>query len=156
MVTNNRSDLSMRRLNRIAFVVCAIFTGACGGGSKSPTSPTPQYVQVGGVWSVTTTVTATSGGECFAAAFQSLIGTTDRGTMQISQNGSSLSATFTSDSDGSSCSYQGTAGVSVVALNTTSCTASDIIGATCPSGARRDIRLQTGVTLNSRFSATRR
>ena len=67
------------------------------------------------------------------------------GTIQVIQSGSSLTARFTDSSTGGSCDYLGTAGVSTVALNTSSCTASDLIGATCPgSTARRDIPLQTG------------
>lgn len=64
--------------------------------------------------------------------------------MQVSQTGSSLTATFTSNTDGSSNAYQGTAGASSIALNETSCSACNIVGATCSTGARRDFRLQTG------------
>lgn len=134
----------MQRL--VGIVTAAFFLASCGGGSSSgPTAPTPTTVQVAGVWSVTETITSMSGGECFAAVFQSLVGTVSRGTMQVSQSGASLTATFTYDSSGASCSYQGTAGASSIALNLVSCTASDILGATCPnSTARRDLRVQTG------------
>ena len=116
-------------------------TWACGG---SPTSPSSQVAQVGGVWGVTSRVTSVTGGECLASIFQLLVGAADTGTMQITQSGSSLTAISTSDSDGSSTSYTGTAGASSVALNETSCSACNLIGATCPSGAQRDYRLQTG------------
>jgi hypothetical protein len=132
----------MRR--RIVIALNLLFLVGCSG-SDSPTKPTPTTAQVAGVWSVTETVTSVNGGECFAAIFQSTVGSASRGTMQVSQSGASLTATFTSDSTGGSCSYQGTAGSSSIALNLVSCTASDAIGATCPnSTARRDVRLQTG------------
>jgi hypothetical protein len=128
----------------ILVLALALSVASCGG-SKSPTAPTqPQTVQVGGVWTVTQSLTGVTGGECFATLFQGSIGSTARGTMQITQAGSSLTATFTSDANGSSCTYQGTAGASSMALNLVSCTASDILGATCPnSTARRDIRILT-------------
>jgi hypothetical protein len=117
-------------------------TFGCGG--DSATGPTPTTAQVGGVWTFSSTLTSVSGGECFASTFQSLVGTRGTGTAQIQQSGPSVTATVTDDSAGSSCSYTGTAGSNSVALNVNSCTASDLIGATCPNGALRNIRLQTG------------
>lgn len=133
-------------MKRIAVIILSLLLfPACGGGDSSPTSPSSsQVAQVGGVWNVTTTYTSVTGGECLAPALQTAIGTTDRGTMQITQSGSSLTATFTSNSSGGSSSYQGTAGASSIALNALSCTACNLIGATCSNGARRDFRLQTG------------
>lgn len=123
-----------------AFVL-GMCVSACGG---SDTSPSPQVAQVSGVWNVTSTITSVTGGDCLAAAFQTIVGSVGRGTMQVSQSGSSLTATFTSSADGSSNSYQGTAGASSIALNETSCSACNIIGATCSTGVRRDFKLQTG------------
>lgn len=119
-----------------------------GCGSDSPTAPSAQQpqqpAQVSGLWAFTGTVTSVSGGECFATAFQALIGERSSGTIQIQQTGASLTATVTDNGTGGSCTYSGTAGATSVALNTTSCTASDAIGARCPNGALRDVRLQTG------------
>jgi hypothetical protein len=76
--------------------------------------------------------------------FQTIVGQQDRQTLSINQSGSNLTATATSQSDGSSCTYTGTAGASSLTLNITSCTASDLIGLTCSNGSRRDLHLQTG------------
>ena len=129
----------MRQLLLIALLM---FAAACGGNNK--TAPTPITVQIGGVWGVTFRTTSIAGGECFATAVQGAIGSEDRGTIQISQTGSALSATYTSDGNGGAYGYSGTAGTASAALNLESCTACNIIGATCPNGARRDFRLLTG------------
>ena len=74
-------------------------TAACGDGNSSPTAPTPttptpppapQIVQVAGVWGYTVTLTGVTGGGCLGAALIPLIGTTSTGTMQVTQQGSSL------------------------------------------------------------------
>lgn len=131
-----------RLLLSITLFCLPILGNGCGG--KSPSSPSSRTVQVGGVWAVTSTLTSVTGGECLSAGFQSIVGAVDTGTMQISQVDSSLTATFTSNISGGSSSYQGTAGASSIALNETGCSACNLIGATCPNGARRDFRLQTG------------
>ena len=139
-----RKGLAMIRRGLFVFAL-GLSLPSCGGSKGSPTAPTPSIAQVAGVWSVVNTVSAVTGGECFAALFQTTIGGVTRGTMQVTQSGASVTATFTSDSTGASCSYQGTAGGSSIALNLVSCTASDIFAAFCPnSTARRDVRLQTG------------
>lgn len=122
-------------MNRAVLAV-ALIALACGG---SPTGPSP--VQVGGVWNFTSRITTVTGGECFATSLQGGVGATDVGTIQITQSGSSLSAVVTSNGTGTGCSYSGTAGGNSISLNASSCQASDTIGAVCPSGARRDIRL---------------
>lgn len=133
-----------KALHTSALAVALAFTISCGGGNGSPTGPAA-IAQVAGVWSLSTTVTGVSGGECFAPVFQTLVGSRGTGTIQIQQSGSSLTATSTDDASGSSCTYSGTAGANSVAVNTTSCTASDVLGASCPNGAGlRNIRLQTG------------
>jgi hypothetical protein len=77
--------------------------------------------------------------------------------VQISQTGASLTARATDDATGGSCDYVGTAGANTFALNVSSCTASDILGATCPNGTRRDLKLQTSgynATLSGNGRAT--
>jgi hypothetical protein len=141
----------MRMFKRGCVLLLVILATACSG-SDSPTAPS--IAQVGGVWDVTLTLTAVTGGDCLAAALQSIVGTVDRGTMQVSQTGSSLTATFTSSSDGGSTSFQGTAGASSIALNETGCSACNLIGVTCPNGTRRDFKLQTG-GINATVSGNR-
>jgi hypothetical protein len=128
---------------RRVVLTLALLVAGCGG-SSSPTSPTPQVVQVAGLRRITETLTSVSGGECFASTFQGLVGTSGEATLQVTQSGSSLQARATDNATGASCDYVGTAGAASFALNTSACTASDVIGAACANGARRDIRLQTG------------
>ena len=139
------------RIHRVIAVLALCITAACGGGNSSPTSPTPiptptptptpepQIVQVAGVWSYTATLTGVTGGGCLGAIFLSQIGTTDTGTIQITQQGSSLEAIATLDSDGTSTRYTGTAGSSLVALNAVFADVGSITGFVCPTGERRDI-----------------
>ena len=135
----------MNCLKVYCVLAAAMAALASGCGDNSPSSPTPSTAQVAGVWNLTSTVTSVSGGECFGPPFQTLVGQRGAGTAQIQQTGASLTATVTDDSTGGSCSHSGTAGASSLALNTTSCTASDALGARCPgSGLVRNIRLQTG------------
>lgn len=142
--------LTRRHLNRktptrphvIAFGVALLAIGC--GGESGPTAPSaPQIAQVGGVWAYRDTATSVSGGECVGAALQGAVGSVSTGTIQITQTGSSLTATATDDSTGSNCSYTGTAGSNSMALNGTFCSIASITGIVCANGARRDIRIQT-------------
>ena len=59
----------MGRIRQHVIVVLALcITAACGGGSSSPTAPTPapQIVQVAGLWGYTATLTGSTGGGCLA------------------------------------------------------------------------------------------
>jgi hypothetical protein len=147
----------MRKSGRtwlLASVIIAFAVGCGGGGSPAGPSAT---TQVAGLWTFAETYASATGGECFAANFQTLVGQTGTGTVQMSQSGASLTARATDDVTGGSCDYTGTAGANTLALNVVSCTASDVLGATCPNGARRDLKLLTGgynATLTSNTRAT--
>ena len=122
-------------------IAMALVAFACGG----PTTPSlPAIAQVAGIWNATARITAVSGGECLGSLLQSAIGTTDQFSAAITQNGSSLNATVTSKSSGSSCGYTGTAGSNSIVLNVSSCQSSDLFGVRCANGALRDMRLQAG------------
>ena len=95
------------RIQHIIVGLALCITAACGGGNSSPTAPTPttptpppapQIVQVAGLWGYTATLTDSTGGGCLSEFFRSQIGTTDTGTVQVMQQGSSLEAIVTSDS----------------------------------------------------------
>lgn len=129
-------------------IVVAFVVVGCSG-NNSPT--VPASAQVAGLWSGTITITGITGGECVGGLLQRSLGQQERETLSVTQNGATLTATSTSQSSGSSCSYTGTAGASSVVLNVTSCTASDLLGITCANGARRDMRLQTAA-LNATVS----
>lgn len=129
----------------------ALLTVSCG---SSPTAPAPPViVQAAGVWRGTATTTAVTGGECFAPTFQALIGTAGPISIAVTQSGATLNATLTNIALGATCVYTGTAGASAVTLAWTSCSASNAIGAQCPSGLKRDILLQTN-SINATISGT--
>ena len=134
-----------REIMRIQHIIVGLalcITAACGGGSSSPTAPTPaptpppapQIVQVAGLWGYTATLTGSTGGGCLSEFFQSQIGATDTGTVQVTQQGSSLEALVTSDSTGTSTRYAGTAGSSSVALTAVAGDVGGFTGIECPSG----------------------
>ena len=133
------------RIQHIIVGLALYITAACGGGNSSPTAPTPppapQIVQVAGVWGYTVTLTGVTGGGCLGAALIPLIGTTSTGTMQVTQQGSSLEAIATLDSDGTATRYTGTAGSSSIALNAVFWDVGSITGLFCLSGEGRDIHL---------------
>ena len=117
----------------------------CGGDSTSPTSPTapstPTIAQVAGVWTGTATLTSVTGGECVGTVLQSAVGSADSFTAAVTQTGSTLSATITSQSSGLSCSYSGTAGSNTVTLNLTTCQVDTLLDVQCAGGVLRDMQL---------------
>ena len=127
---------------RAILIVAALCFSACG--DDGPTGPTGQeVVDVAGVWTYTSTLSNVSGGECVGAALATILGTTDSGTMSVNQAGATLSATTRSNSSGSSCTYQGTAGRSTIALSWLTCDAANLTGFRCANGAIRNVSLVT-------------
>ena len=129
--------------NKLGLAMLLVATASCG--DDSPTAPST--VQVGGVWRGTERITAVSGGECFGT-FQSMIaaGFPVREfptSMSITQNGANLDVTATSE-EGGNATYSGSAGQSTVVLTWVSCAACNLVGATCPNGAQRDVIKQSG------------
>lgn len=126
----------------IVVLVCLL--PAC---SDSPTSPSPPpaptVVQVGGVWSYSATLNSVSGGECVGELQQSAVGGVERGSLQITQTGSALTATSTSDVSGATCNFTGTAGAGSLALNGSFCSLGSLTGIRCSNGSVRDMRIQT-------------
>jgi hypothetical protein len=120
----------MKRLKLVAVAACL---SACGGNS-SPTSPS--IAQVGGVWTGLASQSSVSGGQCSDVFVN---GAESSYTLSITQTGSTLAATSTSQLTGIHCSYTGTAGSNTVALNATSCSTS-AYQVTC-NGTPRDIFL---------------
>ena len=153
-------------MRQVAVCLCLIVAVACGGDNKNPIAPTPvpaptpapaptptptpttptpppapQIVQVAGLWGYTATLTDSTGGGCLSEFFRSQIGATDTGTVQVMQQGSSLEAIVTSDSDETATRYAGTAGSSSIALNAIAADVGSITGIECASGERRDLHL---------------
>ena len=121
---------------------------------SSAVRPTGRKVaDVAGEWMFTARQTSISGGECVGALLQSTIGTVDSGTLSISQTGNVLSATSRSSSTGVFCTYQGTAGMSSIALSRTDSDAAVFTQIRGAHGALLDLRLQAhsvNLTVNGR------
>lgn len=128
-------------MKRLLLALLLVSVSACSG-SDTPAAPSaPVIAQVAGVWTGVATLTSASGGECVGTIYQGLVGSRNNFTASISQAGSTLTATVTSQSDGTSCSYSGTAGSNTVSLNATSCQVSILTKIRCANGSVRDIQL---------------
>jgi hypothetical protein len=130
----------MKCLKIIAVAACL---SACGG-NTTPTAPS--IAQVGGVWIGLASQSSVSGSQCSDVFVN---GAESSYTLSITQTGSTLAATSSSQLTGIRCSYTGTAGSNTVALNATSCSAS-AYQATC-NGAARDLFL-VGLNLTATTS----
>lgn len=141
-------------MKRAVYLVFVSVLVGCGGENSVTMPSTPAVAQVGGLWTGTVTQTSATGTEC-AALFQSSNGASDRYTVQITQNGSKLTATSrvfdaalkpeASQTSGVSCSYTGTADGSTIALTGTSCTSSGY-QVICNGLARDAVRVAFSVT----------
>jgi hypothetical protein len=137
-------DIMKRLLSAFACAVVVAAAIACGS-SGSPTAPaTPTIVNVGGVWTGTSRITGVTGGECIGAILQGQVGSTSASTLQVTQNGSSLTVRATDPASGAFTDYSGTAGRDTVTLNGTYSSIGLLLDVVCPNGAHRDVRWQVG------------
>jgi hypothetical protein len=72
-----------------------------------------------------------------------MVGTTANLTVQITQNGSALTALATATATGDTTNYSGTAGSSSISLDWTQMSAGIITGFRCSNGERRDMEVRT-------------
>lgn len=127
-----------RRLYALLAFPLLLAAAACEN-DGSPTNPST-ITQMAGTWGYNARLNTVSGGECVGADFQVIVGATDTGTLTITQSGSSLTATQTSDAGGGSCTYSGTASSGSFTLNLTRCDGGQVFrDFSCSNGARRDI-----------------
>jgi hypothetical protein len=129
-------------VKRLTMLVLALScVSACAG--DSPSGPSiGQTAQVAGLWRGTATTSSVSGGECFASLLQSAVGGSGAISMTLTQNGSTVSATLPGSDSTTNYTYSGTVASSTLTLSGT-CTGCDAIGVQCPSGALRDLKLQS-------------
>ena len=154
MVLNGGSQrrFSTRFLVRLSIVALVIGAAGCGS-SDSPTSPS-NAVQVAGTWTYTLRLTGVSGGECVGADLQNATPPNDGGTLEITQNGASLTATVQSQLVSGTCAYTGTASSNSFILNLTRCDAGMVqTGYACSNGAVRDLEY-TSNPINATVSGT--
>lgn len=76
---------------------------------------------VDGVWGGPMTRVSAGGLGCSATDLQAFLPANDLGTLSVLQAGTDLLATLTTESTGLACKYSGTASVTGLALNATSC-----------------------------------
>ena len=136
----------MRRLILVISIAGAV---ACGNDSTTtttaPSNPT-QRVQVGGIWTMTETRTSVSGGECLEGTMNSTVGSVVTDTLNITQNGSSLTGVTTANANGVSCNWTGTADTDRFVLNLSSCqTNANLFGLRCANGNTRDLRIASAL-----------
>ena len=151
-------------MHRFVIVISlAICLAGCGSDSSpsTPTNPAPTPVQLAGIWTMTETRTSITGGECLDGALQATVGTTAVDTMVFTQNGTSLTAVSTAQSNGVSCNWTGTAGTDRFVLNLSSCQSNvNLFGLRCSNGAVRDLRIASGamnliINANGTYTGTK-
>jgi hypothetical protein len=144
----------------VGVLLVAAVTVACGGGDPSPSTPVaptptpppaPTYVNAAGLWTGTSRLTSATGGECVSSIFTTSIGTTTPITMQVTQNGSAVTAVVTGTTTGVYTNYSGTAGSSSISVAWTSCSAGILNGVRCSNGQLRDLKLNDN-TLNANIN----
>ena len=138
-----------RGLPAAAFVLLCI---SCRGGASSPTAPAapaaPTIASVAGLWTATMRLTSITGGECVGTTSQATVGALNTYALQVTQNGSSLTAVATNTATGNYMYLSGTAGTSAITLNATYSSTAIIYGYLCSGGSHRDIVL-TAATINA-------
>ncbi len=110
----------------IATVLGTAVAAAC----SSPPPAAPAAGQVSGAWVANTTLTTASGGECIGADLRNLPGRRDVLLAALAGE-STISATITSQGNGTSCAYSGS-------------NANGVLNVSCSTGDRRDVQLVAG------------
>ena len=143
----------MKRL--LSLLTLGLLIAACGSDSSTPNpapsptpAPTPTRVQVAGIWTMTETRTAVSGGECLEGTLNPTIGSVGTDTITFTQSGSSLTAVTTAQANGATCNWTGTADTDRFVLNMSSCQNTvNTFGVRCTNGNVRDLRIASaGIT----------
>jgi hypothetical protein len=104
---------------RRALIIGVVLTAAACGASPNP-APTI-ISEVSGNWTGALSPTSATGGPECLSAFQQSIGLHDQLSLAITQTGSTLSGTGSSQAIGQTCTYYGTAGNGMIALSGNVC-----------------------------------
>jgi hypothetical protein len=138
-------------LGSAIILIAVLEMSGCGGSSSAPSAPSaPSIVNVAGLWTASVKITSIVGGECVGVTQQalSLFAPPLPYTLQVTQNGASLTAIATSTVTGNSTNFSGTAGAASIALNATSSTNAFTFGYLCSNLQRRDTQL-TAAAINA-------
>jgi len=126
---------------RAAALTAVVATLGCQDSRPSvPTAASLFIPNVEGVWSGPMTRVQANGGDCTVAVVETFLPRLDRGTLSITQSGTSFLATMTTESTGLACRYTGSATVTSLAMNATSCDRTGLL-VTCANGVVRELRL---------------
>jgi hypothetical protein len=152
------SEYSMKvsRAFRALLLVGVVATIGCNQNRPvSPAAPSLFIPDLEGVWSGPMTLLSSSGGECTGEVVTEFLPPLDRGTISVTQTNANTAATFTMESTGLACYYTGTASLTTVALNATSCDRHLLLVA-CKDGQARELQLVgsslTGSWTGNQFS----
>lgn len=124
-----------------------VFTGALaalGCQEARPTSPDSASLftpNPEGVWSGPMTLSEyRTGDHCTGEMINTFLPVADVGTLSIAQQNADTSATFTTESTGLACRYNGTSTLTTVAMNANSCDRTRLL-VNCAEGGLRVLRL---------------
>src|SRR5438876_134653 len=120
-------------------VCCAGLAAAC----ASPPPAAPSAAQVAGAWVANETLLTASGGECVGEDLAQAGALRDRLLVALSGQ-TTMSATITSDGNGTRCAYSGSNQNGALSLTMTTCQAARVPGVQCASGVRRDLQVVGG------------
>jgi hypothetical protein len=127
---------SLMRAGVLALVAASL--GCQEGRPPVPTAASLFVPIVDGVWSGPMTRVAASGLGCTTQELEDFLPVNDLGTLSVLQTGTDLLATMTTESTGLACRYSGSASVTGMALNASSCDRTGLLVA-C---AGRTVRLE--------------
>jgi hypothetical protein len=123
--------------------VLAAFLSSVATACASPPPSAPSATQVAGAWIANASLMSASGGECVGADLAQAAGRRDVSLVALSGEGS-ISATITSQGNGTMCAYAGSTRNGALSLTMTTCQVSRVGGVPCASGPRRDLQLTGG------------
>ena len=139
-------------MKRLLLLVALGFSLAACGNDSPPPAPTvttpPPPLQLAGIWTMTETRTSVTNGECLDGTMSATVGSTvtDTLTFTQAQNSTSLTAVTTTQANGISCNWTGTADTDRFVLNLSFCQSNaNQLGLRCANNAVRDLRIASGL-----------
>ena len=129
------------RAVRAAMLVLAVVAIGCEDSRVvNPTAASFFVPNISGVFSGPMTLVSATGGECVGAVIPTFLPSTDQGTVTISEDGKSLTASMTTESTGLACRFSGNKTDSALTMNATSCDRTGLLVA-CANGEVRQLKL---------------
>jgi hypothetical protein len=134
--------MKLRAAAKVVVFTTALVTLGCR--EPRPTSPTDASLFIPtpeGVWSGPMTLSEyRTGDRCTGEMINTFLPIADEGTLSIAQQNADTSATFTTESTGLACRYNGTSTFGTVAMNAESCDRTRLL-VNCAEGVVRVLEL---------------